>query len=195
MSGEKRPLGTYQVQHEVKSDCLELFNLQKQKGRGLAGSLRHIQCRALLSPVVLAADSADCRLSSGELKDLGPAGSVRSNSLQEDQKVATISVSVPCERVAPPGTPAGCVQSLPRSSLPARTCRTVFLEVGGRKYSRSSKTAFKQQKAEEVGGAGSHPRGLAGQPCLAKDSVPTLATSQFSVTKPRQSLGSLPQRE
>lgn len=81
--------GTYQVQHDVKSDRLELFDLEKQKGRHLADFLRYPQCRAQkLSPVALAVDSTGCRNSGGDLKDLSPkaekkSGSIWSNSLKK----------------------------------------------------------------------------------------------------------------
>lgn len=64
-----------------------------------------MQSRAL--PVVLAADSTDRRPSSGELKDLGPTGRAQASGLQEEQTVVTVSMSVPCERVAPPAPRQG----------------------------------------------------------------------------------------
>lgn len=57
----------------------------------------------------------------------------------------------------------------------------------GRKYTRSSKSAFQQQKAE-VEGANSHPCGLA-----VRRPNPGLVIAQFPVVKTH--FGSLPQRE
>lgn len=66
ITGLKCSQGTYQAQHKVKSDCLELLDLQKQKGRCLSDFLGYIQCRAQFSPVALTVDSRDCRTSAQE---------------------------------------------------------------------------------------------------------------------------------
>lgn len=36
VTGEERSEGTYQAQHEIESDRLQLFSLEKQNGRDLA---------------------------------------------------------------------------------------------------------------------------------------------------------------
>lgn len=106
-TGEKRSQGTYQVQHDVKSDCLELFDLEKQKGRYLADFLRYIQCRAhKLSPVAFAVDSTDCRNSaqdeSAKILVLQlKSGSVRSNGLGKKKKIiVNIYRPVSCKCIA-----------------------------------------------------------------------------------------------
>lgn len=37
VTGEERSERTYQAQHEIKSDRLQLFSLEEQNGRDLAG--------------------------------------------------------------------------------------------------------------------------------------------------------------
>lgn len=60
-TGEKWSYGTYQAQHEIKSDGLELFSLRKQNGRYLIDFLSCTLCRALgLSATASAMDGTDC---------------------------------------------------------------------------------------------------------------------------------------
>jgi len=60
-AGEKWFYGTYQAQHEIKSDGLELFSLEKQNGRYLIDFLSYTPCRAPeLSTITPAVDSTDC---------------------------------------------------------------------------------------------------------------------------------------
>lgn len=46
VTGGKRSEGTYQAQHEIKSDRLQLFSLEKQNGRDLADFLSYVLYRA-----------------------------------------------------------------------------------------------------------------------------------------------------
>lgn len=60
-AGEKWFYGTYQAQHEIKSDGLELFSLGKQNGKYLIDFLSYTPCRALeLSTTASAVVGTDC---------------------------------------------------------------------------------------------------------------------------------------
>lgn len=73
-TGEKRSRGTYQVQHEVKTDRLELFDLERQNGRYLADFLKVLSMQSPAFPCRSChGQHGRQKISSGELKDLGPA--------------------------------------------------------------------------------------------------------------------------
>lgn len=106
--------------------------------------------------------------SGGERKDLGPTAEEWECTVQwfgkkKKKIIVNIYRPVSCKCIAQFRHSAGLfLEPAIKQAVCLNLSLNFFLEVGGRKYSRSSKNAFKQQKAEEVERADSHPHGLAG---------------------------------